>query len=95
MSGSTGTPAGPLAEEGVTVQDDRISITNGGSNQSLNGITSEVDNVQPEYSKCHMYIDAHNHSMGQQSCINGYGFHFKEANDWNVVAEWGLVCNRQ
>ena len=51
--------------------------------------------TNPQYSQCHMYIDGQNHSAGQQSCINGYEFHFEHGNEWNVIAEWGLVCNRQ
>ena len=65
------------------------------SNQNMSSkITKPISNT-PQYSKCHMYVDGQNHSLGQQSCINGYEFHFENSNEWNIVAEWGLVCNRQ
>ena len=59
----------------------------------IQDVTKEI--LPTQYSQCHMYVDGQNHSMGQQSCINGYEFHFEHGNEWNIIAEWGLVCNRQ
>ena len=47
------------------------------------------------YSQCQMYVEAENRSRGVQDCVNGYEFHFDNANEWNVVSEWGLVCSRK
>ena len=70
-----------------------VDINNQNSSSTIQA--KPTSNTTPQYSKCHMYIDGSNHSMGQQSCINGYEFHFENSNEWNIVAEWGLVCNRQ
>ena len=83
----------PLEENTTPLQhEDAVSADN--HNQSEHSTINQVDNI-PQYSKCHMYVDGQNHSMGQQSCINGYEFHFEQQNGWNVISEWGLVCNRQ
>ena len=80
-----------------------MEIGNGTNHSLPDSIVSITDNKQDvtkeilptQYSQCHMYVDGQNHSMGQQSCINGYEFHFEHGNEWNIIAEWGLVCNRQ
>ncbi|XP_040579995.1 solute carrier family 22 member 7 isoform X2 [Lepeophtheirus salmonis] len=48
----------------------------------------------PPNSQCEMWIDPGNTSKGTQSCINGYEFEF-DNNEWTIVAEWGLVCDRK
>ena len=80
----------PLEENPVPIQSEESSSFNK-SIQSLLGTTKS----NPQYSQCHMYVDGENHSIGKQSCVNGYEFHFEHGNEWNIIAEWGLVCNRQ
>ena len=85
----------PPATASTPIQPDKSSSELG--NHSLLPPVTTLNPVDsnPQYSKCHMYIDGQNHSIGQQSCINGYEFHFDQSNEWNIIAEWGLVCNRQ
>merc|ERR1719361_552162 len=94
----------PLEEITSFTKSDNILEIGNGTNHSLpDSIVTITDNKQDvtkeilptQYSQCHMFIDGQNHSMGQQSCINGYEFHFEHGNEWNIIAEWGLVCNRQ
>ncbi|TRY70254.1 hypothetical protein TCAL_07532 [Tigriopus californicus] len=50
------------------------------------------------YSKCHMYTLANSSSNvlqpDTQPCLYGYEFHFDTPKEWNIIAEWGLVCDR-
>jgi len=46
------------------------------------------------YAQCQMYKDPNDHSLGTQACVDGYEFHM-EGNEWNVISEWGLVCDRE
>ena len=49
-----------------------------------------------EYADCEMYVDVENVADNDtQSCVHGYEFHFSSANEWNVISEWGLVCERE
>jgi hypothetical protein len=45
------------------------------------------------FDECAMYVDPDNRSLGTQECVHGYEFHV-EGKEWNVIAEWGLVCDR-
>ena len=83
----------PLEENTIPVQQDEAS--NGDTHNQSEHSTVQPLGTTPQFSKCHMYVDGQNHSMGQQSCVNGYEFHFDQGNEWNIIAEWGLVCNRQ
>lgn len=45
-------------------------------------------------SQCLMFKDFDNHTLGTQPCLDGYEFAMENTKEWNVVAEWGLVCER-
>ena len=52
----------------------------------LNNDSASSRPREPSYSKCEMYKDPGNHSLGLQPCLDGYEFHMED-NEWNVISE--------
>ncbi len=41
-----------------------------------------------------MFSNSSSSSSETTACVHGYEFHFEGEGEWNVVSEWGLVCDR-
>ncbi|GAB6030219.1 hypothetical protein CHUAL_005894 [Chamberlinius hualienensis] len=48
-----------------------------------------------KFDSCNMYVDPNNHSLGLQSCNNGYTYYFDVEDRQTVSSEWELVCDKK
>ncbi|XP_023220439.1 solute carrier family 22 member 4-like [Centruroides sculpturatus] len=46
------------------------------------------------FSSCSRYVDPNDKSLGTENCLEGWEFLLPQ-NDWSVVVEWELVCQRE
>ncbi|GAB6033641.1 hypothetical protein CHUAL_013704 [Chamberlinius hualienensis] len=57
-------------------------------------IPKVIVNGLHRFDQCQMFVDPNSAKLGTKPCVYGWEF-YPQGREWTIVAEWGLVCERE